>query len=176
MAWNNSTTSIRTQWQTQIETSLEAGGPPLLDLGANTGVLDSVPALAALHAFAAERVDLTAPTIVSSGNSLLWFAALLYPHNHRSSQSPNLQVVYGGADLATHMASIETQRTRMAADEQANQLPARLALFFAPGAQAGPLLWEALPFAVTEEADGDPWLAWVALVLAVGLVLMALLV
>jgi hypothetical protein len=187
MASHNLTTPLRTSWQDQVEISLEVGEAPLLDLGVSNGVLDSIPALATLHAFAEQRMDMTAPTIVSGGNSLLWLAALMHLRNP-APRSPNLTVVYGGADLATHIASLMTQRSNPPSRlVQPDALPASLAPLLAPGAQSGPLLWETLPLAAAEEHSaavgrpdeanlpaGDPWLTWTAMILAVALVVIAL--
>jgi hypothetical protein len=188
MSWHNSPAALRAEWQDRVEISLETGESPVLDLGANNGVLDSLPALMALQGFAEQRTDITTPTLVSGGNSLLWMAALV--HEPSAAHAPALTVVYGGADLATQLGSLATQQVQPPARLQPPMLlPAQLAALFAPGAQAGPLWWEALPFAVAEEAtrpanrpedaplrQDDPWLAWAAIAVAVVLVVAAFLV
>jgi hypothetical protein len=190
MSWSRSLDPLR-PWQTNLELSLETGQAPVLDLGAYGSPLDNAPVMVAFHAFANQRQDLVAPLAVCGGYSLMWLIALM--HSRQSSAlglSPEMRVIYGGTDLATHVASLSLYGAQqLPADYDAQRaLPSFLASFFAPSMQAGPVQWAALPF--IEAADSivtgpmDPaatsqarkWLTWIAVLVSVGLVLLAMIV
>jgi hypothetical protein len=194
MAWSRSIDPLR-HWQTNLEISSETGQPSVLDLGAFGSPLDNAPMMVAFHAFANERCDLVSSLAVCSGHSLMWLIALM--HFRKSSAvplSPEMRVVYGGADLATHMASLSIYSAHwLPVDQDARgALPVAFAAFFDPAVQAGPALWGALPFIeMTARASPEPlesplglaatdeshsWLAWLAVLASVGLVLLAVMI
>jgi hypothetical protein len=193
MYWNRSSGDILVEWQDEVETQLEAGTAPLLDMGASHWVLEGAASLLALQLLAARRNDVTRPVVIAGGNSPLWLGALFHPTPHtRPSLSPDLKVVYAGADPATYMATLGVHaaglRARFAGDSTATPLEVRwlLAPKMAPGR---PAPWEALPFleigeqprvplpAVPPEPDPTTdWIAWSVLLLAVFLILFAMLV
>lgn len=179
---NSPATGLSDSWQNRIEVALESGQNPLLNLGAGAGLLESIPVLVAFHAFAQERRDLTAPTVVVGGAPVLWLASLLHEPRPAPNSSPPLQVIFGGPDVATHIASVEM----LGPPTPAPQVPAGLATLVAPATQSGAWLWATLPLAVAEIPDanaqptstavaGDSWLGWLGSGLALLLVILALL-
>lgn len=182
-------------WQAQLEQGLEAGQTPLLELGVSQRLLDSWAAQRAFDAFHQTRTDLLTPTLLIGGSSALWPAILLQATEvaEKGSPSPALELLYGGADQATYMASITTLAAErlLAGRFQINDLPASMHPGLLPLTnQSVPLPWSALPLrlvnplpvapaALGEELGPtavDPWLVWSALSLVVLLVLLALFV
>jgi hypothetical protein len=180
MSGYNVPTDLRSDWAAQIEADLEAGQSPLLNLGAGNGLLENLPALVALHAFAAGRHDLAAPTVLVGGNPLLWLAALLHTADGIGSHSPPFTLLYSGPDLATQIASSGAIMAAHQLVQQPHELPAAWTTLLAPGRQAGAPLWETLPLAVAQSTTpapaepDDPWLAWGGLSLALLLVILGL--
>ncbi|RIK40185.1 MAG: hypothetical protein DCC55_15820 [Chloroflexi bacterium] len=179
---NSHASMLGDSWKGMLEVALEKGQNPLLNLGAGAGLLESLPVLVALHAFAQERRDITSPTVVVGGAPVAWLAALLHEPGSALHPSPPLQVVYGGPDVATHIASVEL----LAPPAHGAQIPAGLMTLLAPATQTGALLWETLPlaFAATpgataqpaaSPATGDRWLGWLGGGLALLLVILSLL-
>lgn len=170
----------KNHWTLAVEASLERGQSPLLDLGAAGDLLENLPALVTLHAYADERRDPTEPVVLVGGNPLFWLAATLAePAAHGA---PSLQITYSGADLATHIAAVQLE----AAAGPRYELPTGFVSLLAPGAQTGASRWEALPLAWAQAAggpilahaatpdilpSGDRWLTWAGL--AVTLLLVA---
>jgi hypothetical protein len=167
-------------------------------MGAYGNPLDNATMMVAFHALARERCDLAAPLAVTGGHSLLWLIALMHSREGSAGAlSPEMRVIYGGADLATYVASLSIYGAQQApADQDARGvLSTSLAVFFDPEMQAGPVLWAALPFMETTTriapapvapggAPVDPgasdkrlhWLTWLAVLVSVGLVLSAVVV
>lgn len=142
---NSHATTLRDHWQRVIELALERGQTPLLNLGAGAGLLENIPMLVALHAFAQARRDVAAPTVVAGGAPVIWLAALLHDSEGGPETGllpgPPLRVVYSGPDLATQSATID-----LLAQPAANaQLSSGLANLLAPETQSGAPLWETLP-------------------------------
>jgi hypothetical protein len=187
---NSRAETLSDAWQGLIELALERGQTPLLNLGAGAGLLENIPTLVALHAFAQTRRDLATPLVVAGGAPIIWLAALLHDvetgPDRDPTQSPPLQVVYSGPDLATQSATIELF-AHPGASSQIPQTPPGLANLLAPASQGGAPLWETLPLflAATPAGDpqptptpapGDPWLGWFGVGLTLLLVILALLV
>jgi hypothetical protein len=172
----------RADWTDTVEAGVEAAQPPLLDLGPGIGLLENLPTMAAFHEYAHARLDLAAPIAIVGGTGLLWLVALLYGTPASPRPSPALTVLYGGPDLATQRASLSAWTVASSPHSNREQLPMAWAALLAPHAQAGAPLWEALPAAMAERAtsedmanqDGDPWLAWAGLGLALLLIILAL--
>ncbi|CAN5784338.1 hypothetical protein BH10CHL1_BH10CHL1_22810 [soil metagenome] len=158
--WNQAPIDISTEWQSEIEASLEAGGMPLLDLGSSTLSLDDLAMLAALRTFMDQRIDVTAPVMIAGGSSGSWLAALMQrsPNwGQRRPLSPTL--VFAGADRATYLATLTTMLPERPAEinHRAHIAPANMAPLFTPYTQARMALpWDLLPFVVTEEALAGP--------------------
>ncbi len=199
--WNQAPVAIDIEWQSELEASLEAGRMPLLDLGSSHLLLDDLAMLAALRTFVAHRVDVMAPVMVAGGTSSLWLAVLMQMQPNTTLRQPLAPtVVFAGADRASYLATLTTlaperpsEAERMPASAPANMLP-----LFTPYTQARPTLpWDALPFAVTEEAltsshvpgaqltasgetintgatSLDTWVSWAMIGLTLLLVLLAL--
>ncbi len=106
MLSNQTPDAIRSAWQADIDAHLEAGQTPMLHMGMAHQILDGAPGLLALQALAAARFDITAPVSLAGGSSPLWLAALMHgrPADHPDG-SPDVRVLYAGADAATYMAS-----------------------------------------------------------------------
>jgi hypothetical protein len=182
MFWNRSSADILTHWQSEIETSLEAGATPLLHAGYSNLALESAVGLDALYTLEHTREDVAAPVLIVGGNDPVWLAALLAAGaGAEPPRPPDPVVIYGGADRATHWANLFLVS---AAHEppplQSGTMPFALQWWFAPGRQPGaPALWEALPFVVASRSDssaGDDWTAWVTIFTALSLVLIAVFV
>lgn len=190
MYWNRSAAEIAADWQTEVETKLEAGSTPLLTAGTPALALSGAATLLAYQQFAAQRTDITTPLVIAGGGSALWLGLLLAHSAERGAPLPT--VVYGGPDPATYLASVATLSSGAltaaplvrpgTSPEAADFLAPRLA----PGLSAP---WEALPFVEIGErprpalagpaARPDPtgdWIAWGALLLALCLILSALLI
>jgi hypothetical protein len=186
MAGYDVTSEAKTIWTHTVDLNLEAGQRPLLDAGAGIGLLENLPVLVALHAYAQQRRDVTAPLITTGGNPLLWLAATMHEQPSQLPTSPGLTVLYGGPDLATQLAVIATLAPPRPVDLWRNQLPTQLASWFAPTTQGGAVRWEAFPWAQAEVAQqpvlttvepssGERWLSWLGLGLALVLIILALL-
>ena len=182
-------------WQAQLEQGLEAGQTPLLELGVSQRLVDGWAAQRAFAAFQQTRVDLLTPTLLIGGSSALWPTMLLHVTEvaGTGSPSPALELLYGGADQATYMASITTLAAErlLAGRFQIDDLPASMHPGLLPLTNPSvPLPWSALPLqqvnplpvapATLGDELGptavDPWLVWSALSLVVLLVLLALFV
>jgi hypothetical protein len=176
-------------WQAVIEAGLEAGQTPWLDLGMEQEVIAGLGELTAVQQLASERQDVTAPVLVSSGNSLLWLASLLHQRaTPVPARSPNLTVLYGGPDLATHIASLATrERVQPLPTQRAiGELPANFAPFFAHPDRLGVVYGESLPWQVVGRQPPagqqmapdaphieDSWLTWSAILVLFLLILVA---
>jgi hypothetical protein len=172
-------------WQTTIETGVETGQAPLLDLGLSTEILPHLEALLALLVFAEERLDMAMPQVILGGASSGWLVALLaLPPSASPERASALTVTYGGADQATQLASvgIYQDQTPVGQAQRRRELPPGYAPWFAPARLAATLSWSAWPFLFWTGASGalrtsaDQWLQWAGLLVAVGLVILALLV
>jgi len=196
---NQTPDAIRSAWQADIEAHLEADQTPMLHMGVTHQILDGAPGLLALHALAAARFDITAPVALAGGSSPLWLAALMHgrPADHPEG-SPDVRLIYAGADAATYMASRTLHADgdgplgRDAFLRPPAGLPSAMVERFAPTAEPGVgAPEETLPFytsarALRERMDqtlpsppysttGNPanWTAYAAIMLAVILVLAA---
>lgn len=172
-------------WGLAVEASLERGQSAVLDLGAAGDLLENLPALVALHAFAEERRDPTEPVVLAGGNPLFWLAAtLVAPGEHGATP---LRITYSGGDITCHIAAVQAEAT---STSRSYELPPGFASLLAPGAQAGAWRWEALPLAWAQAAQqptwqgatpseptsiSDKWLAWVGVAFALLLTIGALL-
>ncbi|MFN8488544.1 MAG: hypothetical protein U0350_13170 [Caldilineaceae bacterium] len=189
MFWRQTANTLRQDWQTTIDASLEAGQSPVLDLGSSQQMLQGLPVLAALRSFAVQRVDVATPTLLIGGDAAVWLALLLQvrsPSEMRRSPEPAL--VFAGPDVATYLASLTTltpERPPEAVLLPRATPPAVRPLLLPPAAAQLVLPWETLPFAVTAEAQAtaapptvaanrDKWLGWCAIGLVVLLLLAAL--
>lgn len=190
MVWNRTPDEIAADWQTEIETKLEAGTTPLLVTGTPALALHGAATLLAYQDLIARRNDITTPLLVAGGSSPLWTALLLAPGERPATPLP--AVVFGGPDPSIYLASVETLSTgRLTAPSPVRSgTPPALAGYFAPRLAPGATAaWESLPFVEAGErphpsvagpaANDDPlhaWIAWGALLLALCLVLSALLI
>ena len=199
--WKQGPVAIDIEWQSELEASLEAGRMPLLDLGSSHLIIDDLSMLTALRTFAAHRADVLAPVMIAGGTSSLWLAALIEMQPATGPRRPLAPTgIFAGADQASYLATLTTltPARRLEAGRMSQAIPANMLPLFTPYTQARPTLpWDALPFAVTEEAltstrsSGsqltavpatvrteattlDAWVSWVAIGLTLLLVLLAL--
>lgn len=191
MFWRYLAFPIQRDWQTELDTSLEAGQTPLLDLGSSQQMLRGLPVLAALRTFVTQRRDVTAPILLIGGNAALWLALLFQVRSPAETRrSPEPTIVFAGADLPTYMASLTTltpERSPETALMPHATPPMLRPLFvpFTPAQMASP--WESLALGLAEEAQAtnavalrsgamqnDEWLSWLAIGLVVILLLLAL--
>lgn len=193
----HSATQIQQDWQQATEQATEAGRPPLLELGMDRQLINNLPVLLTLAAWTLNRTDITQPLLLTGDVDALWPVPLLYTtalpmRPHASGAAPSLQLVYGGADRATYLASLTTHATQRlhsgalyAVDLPVAMQPL-LSTHTQPHANAS---WPALPLTLLHTATAnrsiepnptaapaldDPWLAWAALVMIVTLVLLAM--
>ena len=179
-----------------VDERLEAGQTPLLDLGAPPQPLTGLPALTALSRFAANRMDITAPVVITGGDGSLWVATLFHTLGEGSKLRPrSLRPLDAGADGATMSATIATQNEPLAHPplRATQDSLAGLQRQMAPARQpAAALHNEALPFLLTYpnidqltaqsvaqsagRSTTESWLANVGLALAFGLILIAILI
>ena len=203
MYWNRSATDIAAAWQAETESKLEVGATALLLAGAPDTLTSSAATLLALQHNTRQRNDIATPWLVAGGNSAAWLGLLLAPQPRSNdpdtpAPSPAPEVVFGGADEATYLATVSLTAAQSAQSlgmlrpmttlEMGMQLAPRLQ----PGA-ATP--WEMLPLLEVGEqpagapptayhlaaghAGADPtteWIAWGVMLFVFCLVLSALLI
>jgi hypothetical protein len=198
MFWNRSPRQIAQRWQDDVDQDLEAGVDPILEFGVSNLPVDSTPSLLALQHWSAQRRDISVPVMPAGGLGPFWFAAMMRPLPSPSQRhAPEPIVLYTGANDAESLASVTLLH---AAVEPSGPVVARRpaipASYFTPRSQPGTTIsWDSLAFLetyhppsaqpalavdqkglVTEDARADPiqdWLAWVSLLLALFLVLLA---
>lgn len=190
MLYRNEPALITQQWQRQLEESLEGGEALWLELGVSNRLIDNVQALTALQALATRRADVTAPGLFVGGDGVVWTATCL---NSAVGAGPTpvtgLTLLYGGADRVTYMATLATLPGPATHTRQSllTGLPAGMYTLLWPVSQPGVApQWSTLPFVLTtasqpprvhdEFASGDGWLPWLALIVAIGLIITALFV
>ncbi len=185
-------------WQTQTERATEAGAladdasAPQLHLGPLEDALAGLPGQRALHAFANQRRDLAAPTVLAGGDSGSWLLALAQQH----SAPPLVNIDAGTASdqAASDQAASDQAASNQMSSEARQLLPLHvlyggvdratyaassddvLAWQVAPAQQPGaPLAWSALPFVPTGLLRAQArWTAWGGVALALALFLAAL--
>ena len=182
--------AIRTAWQGQMSESLEAGEALTVELGVSSRVLDTMPALAALDALA-KHSDMITPWLLMGGDGVAWATGL----SIAAGQAAALELLYGGADVATYMATLATlpgpsAHTR---HRRATGLPAGLQSYVLPESQPGVTpLWSSLPFVLRAQIQPstaafayttapvdlaqEQALPWLALLVVIGLIVSALFV
>ncbi|MEZ4675607.1 MAG: hypothetical protein R2932_15355 [Caldilineaceae bacterium] len=199
---------IQQNWLRATESAMEAGQSPLLESGMDRRLLNDIPVLLAYAEWCARRNDVTQPVMITGGVDALWPVPLLFSSDRCETQNSAtlpVQLVYGGADRATYLASLTTHAadhvlsgTRYAIDLP----PAMQPLQAAQTAPQTNATWRALPLTLLQDAKDadrrdnlstysttlhrrhataptgfpDLWLAWIALVLTVALILLALFV
>ena len=188
--------AIRTVWQGQMSESLEAGEALTLELGVNSRLLDNIPALVALDTLT-KRTDLITPWLLMGGDGVVW--ASVISAGGAAGRSAGVAPLYGGADVATYMATLatlpgpsaHTRRQRMTG------LPVGLQAALLPATQPGITpLWSSLPFVIgaqsqpsatspayapvpvdpAQEQAQEQALPWLALLVVIGLIVSALFV
>ena len=190
MFWNPSAGDILTHWQNEIEQKTESGLDPILELGASSQAADSAAALLALQLLAERRIDAARPIVLAGGAGATWLAALMQPFAQAAQGVSTPAIVYTGAGLAEHMASVALLHAAVdapAADYAGDaSVPAA---HFQPQSRPGSAApWETLPFlqavpAAHAPARGDEprteptgaWLAWAVQFLALLLVILSIL-
>lgn len=191
MYWHRLASSVRDEWQIEIDHRLESGAAPVWIAGAPSALLPLATTILAYQSLAAQRSDITTPLVIAGGSGPGWLGLLLPSQPPRTdAHSPEPTLLYGGADTATYLATLALVTPLAEPAAPRLGLTADLAAQFAPRLHPGaPLAWEALPFAeVGEHAGpslenggdganpGGDWVAWGVMVLAFCLVLSALLI
>ncbi len=185
---------IADNWQAEIESGLEAGQPPLLQLGATHSPLTGAAGLLALAALARRRTDISAPAALLGGAAPYWLAALaLRPPPGPLPHPQETAALYAGPDPATYAAALDAHAAPIVGPTRlvrpAHALPDGFLSHFAPAALPGaPTRWDALPWLVSVPAHPDvqdqarngapappAWSAIAAMIAAITLVLLALL-
>ena len=179
------------RWQREIALQLEAGQNSALHLGYDLQLVDHAQGQLALCMLAAQRLDLSQPAAIAGGTGPLWLDLLLdQPAPPVASLTPRLQVIYGGADVATIVASrtLYADGSRSLRKAAYLQPPAGLPNAFvdqlAPRAVSSPAMeWSAYPLWEIDRAQvgrdwvmppGEDWLAYATIMLAVLLLLAAI--
>jgi hypothetical protein len=172
--------NIENAWNESLDLSLETGESPIFEMDAVSGGLTGMNAVLAMTLLDAQRTDLTAPQLLIGGASPLWLAALFHSRpDNAPRRTPPLTVIYTAPDVATDLAARTTWDTRRSAFYQR---PANLSPWAQPEAgpernPATPDRWELAPlsrFSMTGNRDG--WLAWMGVVAATALLLIAVLI
>ena len=190
MVYRNEAALIAQQWQRQLDESLEGGEALWVELGVSNRLVDNVQALMALQALAARRADVTTPGLFVGGDGVVWTAACMNPAvGAGPTPVTGLTLLYGGADRATYMATLATLPGPTTHTRQSllAGLPAGLSTWLWPVSQPGVASqWSTLPFVMTtasqptrahdDYASSDGWLPWLALLVAIGLIITALFV
>jgi len=191
MSYHHDSRAIRTAWQAQMSESLEAGEALTLELGVGSRVLDNMPALVALDAFAKHSALLT-PWLLIGGDGVAW-AAAMRTAGSPVGQSAEFAPLYGGADVATYMATLATLPSPSAHTRRhrATGLPVGLHASLLPETQLGVKpLWSSMPFVMGAQSQPsaatpepttvpidqaeEPMLPWLALLVVIGLIVSAL--
>lgn len=189
---NSDANKVAQAWQDQLDESLEAGETLWLEGGLSRRAVDHLPMLLALDLFAHQRADVTTPGLFIGGDGTVWTAALFRQATvRRASLSPALALLYGGADLASYMATLATLPGPSAHTRryEASGLPVGMQASLLPTSQPGlASAWSSLPFALGEQATshnqvraGDaeawlPWLPWLTILVVIALIITALFV
>ncbi len=191
---NPSSTGLVALWFRILEQSLEAGQTPVIGLGLDELQPDAVVLLQALGHLSGRRFGAVDPLFAVGGEGPLWLLALANWQRTGVELAPGESFWYGGNDVTTYAATLdiltpENGRANGNITGANIQLGMQWMLYPAslPGAGSRGLEWQ--PFAMVEPffsqtgAEAAPerdWLdgaeSWLALLLAVGLVIAALLV
>lgn len=189
---------IADYWSDDVQHNIEYGSTPVLELGVSSLITDGTAALLALQSSQIYYSGVSQPVVPCGGTGPEWIAAMMHPLPANDSLSvAEPQTLYAGSNLAEYFATVSllnaalesTTRTRY----QTDVIPASQ---YHPNVQPGLALpWESLPFERTsgqrryaytnraiasteyEPKVDDPvrdWLAWIALLLALGLILLAI--
>lgn len=98
---------LETVWRRSLAIAFEAGDRPLLCLGWDALHPDSALGLLALQRLATKPFVKARPWIVAGGEAELWFLATLTPPIG-DSRTEEGGVIFGGADVATFAATLNT--------------------------------------------------------------------
>ena len=190
MLYRNEAAKVAQQWQRQIEESLEAGEALWLETGNSNRLVDHLQALTALRSLAEQRTDVTVPGLLVGGDGVAWAAMCTNPAVAAgSAASPGINLLYGGPDRATYIATLATLPGSATHRQQSllTGLPVGLLSWLWPSSQPGVTRqWSALPFMLTTpepptsanvaSSNNDAGLAWLTLVAVIGLIITALFV
>lgn len=203
MLSRSSHTPILHTWQSDLNYAIEAGIAPVIPLGGTDSTLTSLSSLSLLRELAAQRTDMTTPTVLAGGSNAVWLTALfLNAEAARAGQSasgislregygaviasPIPIVLFTGVDPAMQVASGGIlPRTPAGLQPVTDRgLPIGVRELVAPALQpATPVTSENLPFRILEasgEGSGMPaaslWMGAVAAVMVLIMILGALIV
>lgn len=171
--------NIANAWSESLDLSLETGESPLFDVDAVSSGLAGMTTVLATALLDAQRSDLTTPQILIGGVSPLWLAALWHSRPHNTPwRTPPTMVIYSAPDVATHLVARSTWDTRRSAfHHRPGNLPSWVQSEAGPESNPGtPGRWDVAPlnqFSMAGSRDG--WLAWVGVVSAIALLLIAVL-
>ena len=193
MIYYKDSSAICAAWQGQMSESLEAGEALTLELGVSSRVLDNMPALQALDAFT-KHVDLLTPWLLVGGDGVAW-AAAMSAASGPAGQSAGITPLYGGADVATYMATVailpgpsaHTRRHRatgllgglhasLLPETQPGVTPLWSSMPFVLGAQSQPSATSPAYAVVPVDPAKEQALPWLALLVVIGLLVSALFV
>lgn len=149
--------TIYTEWQQQLDESVETGEALLIEFGVSGSALHQVHALLALEHLAAARADFAIPWLLVGGDGVTWMAALTgSAAGGAPRQSPRMMPLYGGADLVTYMAMPATLSgaSSYLRNRVVTGLPTGMHALLIPTTQPGAALrWLSLPFLLLAQAQ-----------------------
>jgi hypothetical protein len=173
--------AIAAQWQDATDQGLETGEPPVLDGGVAPACLDGAGSLLAMADLSIQRADATRPMLAAGGVTPWWLILLLRPPAVTvTAPKPDPQLAYTAPDPATHQAALTTwDRRQSPYRTQPAALPIALQTPFTPEdrpAAAAGMETQLFALSAAEQAPRDGWVAWVAVVVALILLLLAAIV
>lgn len=192
---NNTPRHIATEWVDGVERALEFGDSSVLELGAGNAPIESVPALLAMQNARLLQLGNASLHMPAGGLGYAWLAALMQPAME-SERPLNTEIVYTGANQIEYATSVSLLRSRLdPVDSSSGSQAVIPASHIYPQTEPGmALTWDSLPFdqiatgpsdamgasaagnvADTAVDDGAAdWLAWMAVLLALFLIIIAI--
>ncbi len=187
---------IAGNWLDDVERALEFGDSPVLELGAGNSVFESTATLLAMQDIRLLQIRYSPFNMPAGGLGYAWLAALLQQPKAGASYWRQ-EISYSGANLAEYMTSVSLMQARLnPVDLQAGSRTVIPASHFYTQAHPGKaLLWDSFPFEqistalpgeeyaspASSDTQGvlelDPiadWMAWISLLLALCLIVLAI--
>jgi hypothetical protein len=198
MFWNRRRNELIAAYQLEIDHGIETAQSPLLQLGRSSRLVENLSAFNALLDFVQQRKDIAEPYVAVGGGDASWLFLLWLGRKRTATRTPELKIVYTGADSAATAASIALlQAPEKSRIRHAQQVaPSLLSdLFAAAPRQTSSIASDAFPLQVIaqtlprnaasffgeqsrshENGEEQDMLAWLAVALTVVLFVIGLLV